>query len=243
MAAVNFTLTDQQTEDAIKELVHKYPKIERLAVDPPIANQNIGLFSFKLLPKPVNGVYGFLKFRGAFNTEDDYLKHCRYIIRTIDSKHAIWPYEQGQWMPITTNEEFCKEVLSVTEKDEITDIFNEKEKDEKQKERKKVKEIEQRTKKLIEESQRKELDKASLDYYAQQIMKRQQIEGWLEQLRQRKRDLLKGLHVTQEEIERLDKEMPEFKDKVAEKIKQIKAEIGLDDDAPLDRPSISTSLV
>ena len=38
----NNQLTDEQVNAATKELIVKFPKIERLPVDPPVAGQNYG---------------------------------------------------------------------------------------------------------------------------------------------------------------------------------------------------------
>jgi hypothetical protein len=232
-------LTPSEVESAMKELIVRFPKLERLPVDPPIASQQFGLFSFKLLPKPVNGVYGFLKFRGAFANENEWETHAKNIIRSVDSKHHIWPYQQGRWMPITTNEEFAKETLEVGEKDELVNIFNQNEKDDSRKQAQKVREIRSREQKLLEETRRKELDKNTLDYYAQQVMKVEQLTSWLEQVRKRKRDMLKALMAGREEMVRIETANPDFKNQVQDKIREIKEEIGLDANAPLDRPSIS----
>ena len=232
-------LNDEQTEAAFKELVVKFPRVERLPVDPPIAGQNTGLFSFKLLPKPVNGVYGFLKFRGAFANDAEYEAHAKNIIRTIDSKHHLWPYPQGRWLPITTNEDFVKDVLEVSQQEELANIYNQRETEEQKKKAQQVREIKSRERKLMEEIQRTEPDKASLDYYAQQVMKVQQLESWLEMMRTRKRQMIKALRAGQEEIDRVEKESPEYKDQVDEKIKSIKESAGIDAEAPIDRPSFA----
>jgi len=236
----NLQLTDEQVAHAFKELVVKFPKVERLPIDPPIAGQQYGLFSFKMLPKPVNGVFGFLKFRGSFANDAEWEAHAKTIIRSVDSKHHIWPYQQGRWMPITTNDDFVKEALEVGENDQFVNIFNQKETDEQKQSAKRVRDIKSREQKLIEESRRKELDKTTLEYYAQQVMKKQQLESWLEMMRKRKRDMLKALGNAKEEMTRIEALYPEYTEQVDNKIKEIKAEIGLDEDAPLDRPSIST---
>ncbi len=237
--ADNNQLTDSQTQAATKELVVRFPKIERLPMDPPIAGQNVGLFSFKLLPKPVNGIYGFLKFRGAFASAPEWEAHAKNIIRTIDSKHHIWPYQQGRWMPITTNEEFAQETLEVSQQEELANIYNQRDTDEQQKQAQRVREIKSRERKLMEEARRKEPDKSSLDYYAQQVMKIQQLESWLEEMRKRKRDMLKALFSGRDEIQRVNESNPEYKDQVDEKIRCIKEEIGLEADTPIDRPSFT----
>lgn len=235
-------LTDEETKAAVKELIIRFPRVERLPVDPPLAGQQYGLFSFKLLPKPLNGVYGFLKFRGAFATQHDFEAHASNIIRTVDSKHHIWPYEQGRWMPITTNEDFVKDTLEISQQEELGNIFHQRETEEQKMQAQKVREIKSREKKLMDEVKRREPDKSSLDYYAQQVMKVQQLESWLDMMRKRKRDMIKALKAGREEIARVETDHPEYKSQIDDKIRQIKEEVGLDADAPLDRPSFSKAL-
>lgn len=232
-------LTDEQAEQAFKELVVKFPRIERMPVDPPLAGQNFGLFSFKFLPKPVNGVYGFLKFRGAFASQGEWEAHAKNIIRTVDSKHHIWPYQQGRWMPITTNEEFAQETLEVSQQEEIVNIYNQRETEDQKREAQRVREVKSRERQLMQEARKKELDKTTLDYYAQQVMKVQQLESWLEQMRKRKRDMLKALQAGREEMLRVEETHPEYREQVDDKIIEIKEGIGLDADAPIDAPSFS----
>lgn len=232
-------MSDAQVKSAVDELVVKFPKVEKLPVDPPIAGQNTALFSFKLLPQPVNGVYGFLKFRGAFTTQAEWEAHATNIIRTVDSKHHIYPYQQGRWMPITVNDDFVQEALEVSQNDTIVNIFNEKEKQEADKAKQNVKDIKARERKLMEQMKDQTPDTDSLDHYAQQVMKIQQLESWLEQMRIRKREMLKALQNGKEEMLRVQQLHPEYVDQVDGKIRAIKEEIGLEPDAPLDRPSFS----
>ena len=145
-------------------------------------------------------------------------------------------------MPITTNEDFCqKKDLEVSQQEEIKNIFKEQDSNETILQRTKVKDIKKREQKLLDMHKDNKFDDESLDYYAQQVMKIEQLEGWLEQIRSRKRDMLNALKNGIEEIKRLDSKNPELKTLVDEKIKDIKSEIGLDADTPIDRPSITRS--
>lgn len=222
------TMTPEQVDQLKKENVIKVDRIERLPIDPPIAGQNYGAFSFKLFPKPVNDVYGFLKFRGAFNTIDDFDNHAKMIIQTVDSKHKIIPFHQGHWLPITTNPKFFAEEMEVSDKDKLSDIYREKDNTETKKEKQKVKEIEERRKALVEESKREKADTDSLRYYAEKVMQLENINDWLSNLRKRKRDLINGLSNAKNEIARLDETHPDYQEQVQDEIKRIKEEIGLE---------------
>lgn len=234
-------LTNEQLDAAKEQLVVKFPRVERLPVDPPIAGQNVGAFSFKLLPKPVNGVYGFLKFRGAFSSMPEFEAHAQNIIRNVDSKHTIWPYSQGRWMPITTNEDFVQETLEVGKNGELESIFNDRETDEQKQAAANVKEIKSRERKLMEQVRNTKHDDDSIEYYAQKVMQMQQLESWLEMMRKRKRDFLKSLKSAREDISRLESLHPDYLEQVDDVICKIKEDIGLDPNAPLDRPSLSVA--
>lgn len=220
-------LTDEQLEHAKKELIVKFPKVERLPNDPPIANQAWSLFSFKFLPKPVNGVYGFIKARGSFASESDWERHATNIIQTCDSKHRIWPFPTGEWLPITTNEDFAGEVLEVGQQDDLKRIYNNQESNEHKEAKQTVRDIKNREQMLRDDTGDRLTDKTTLSHYAQQVMKTQQLETWLEEMRKRKRQMIKALNEGQKEIEELDITHPEYREQVDDKIKEIKDEVGL----------------
>lgn len=233
-------LSDDQMSSAFNDLVINYPKVERVPVDPPIGGQQYGLLSLKALPKSINGIHAFFKFRGSFSSLPECEKYAQHIIRSIDSKHKLIPFKIGTWLPLTTNEEFFQEKdLEVSQQEELTKIFKDEETSQTKLEKQKVKDIKKREQKLLDMHKENKFDDCSLDYYTQQVMKIQQLEGWLEQIRSRKRDMLNALQNGQKELDRLNDLKPEYKNLVNDKIKEIKAEIGLDEDSPLDRPSIS----
>lgn len=224
-----FTLTDDQVEAAMKQNVVKFPAIEQLECDPPIPRQETALFSFKFLPKPVNGIYGFLKPRGSFATEAEWMRHASNLIKTVDSKNKIWPFPVGQWFPMTNNEEYAKETLEIKQQEEIADVFSQKETDETKQAKERVKNIKKREAKLIEESRRGTPDTDSLEYYAQRIMHQQHTEQWLEGIRKKKRDLLKSLKKCQEDIDDVRARHPEHTDELVEaEIARMREEIGLE---------------
>jgi hypothetical protein len=224
-------LSDRQLEAAKQELIVKFPRVERLPKDPELSRQNWALFSFKFLPKPVNGVYGFLKPRGVFEHEDGrsgWEAHAENIIRSVDSKHRIWPYRVGEWMPITVNEDFAVETLEVGQQDELKKIYNQQESNEQKDAKQNVREIKDREKKLREDTGNRETDRTTLDYYAQKIMMLEQLETWLDEMRKRKRQMIKALKDGETEIKELEEANPQYRDQVADKIREIREEIGLE---------------
>ena len=91
-------LTREQTIEAAKELnitsfVEKFPRIDRTYADPPVNLQNYGLISFipaKGSTPNEDGIYGFAKLRGNFNSEMESSQRAETIIKTVDSFHKIY---------------------------------------------------------------------------------------------------------------------------------------------------------
>ena len=91
-------LTETQVDNALKTLnsstfVEKFPKIERRYADPPVELQRYGLISFvpaKGATPNKNGIYGFAKLRGNFNTSTECNERAEYLIRNVDSYHQIY---------------------------------------------------------------------------------------------------------------------------------------------------------
>ena len=234
-------LTEEQTNAAHKDLAAtvRYPKIARVGGLPPVARQQVGAVSFRLLPKPVNGVYGMFRVGQNSASMAEFDEYAKNVIRSFDSKHFIVPVDVGAWYPITINDEFMGETLEVGETDDLNNIFHQKESEEERKAKRSVREAKKREQQLMNQIQEQKLDEDSIDYYAQQVMKKMSLESWLEQTRKRKRDMSKALTICNEGIAKLEAEHPEYLDQVDEKIKQIKADIGIGKDAPLGEISVT----
>ena len=91
-------LTNEQAVDAMKELyitsfVEKFPKIDRTYADPSISMQNYSLFSFipaKGASPNEQGIFGFAKIRGTYQSEMEASQRAEYLIRNVDSYHKIF---------------------------------------------------------------------------------------------------------------------------------------------------------
>ena len=91
-------LSEEEMVDAMIALndttfVGKFAKVDRVYSDPAIPMQNISLFSFtpaKGATPNSNGVFGFGKIRGTYNTPQEAEERAEYIIRsTINEQTNI----------------------------------------------------------------------------------------------------------------------------------------------------------
>lgn len=109
---------DNVGKAAVEGQTFEYPKISRGRSDPPIEGQKIGNISFMLFKEPKTlstgkKVYGFFNLRGNFSDEDACKKQATKIIREHDSRHQIRFAPVGNWLPITDEEAFCKDIEDV----------------------------------------------------------------------------------------------------------------------------------
>lgn len=101
-------LTDSQTSNGMIELVNvvkDLPKLNRRYKDPPIHGQTFGLVSF--IPAEgakanEKGFYGYVKFRGNYDSIPDCQNKCDYIIRNVDSTNHIHICRVGLPVPLVT---------------------------------------------------------------------------------------------------------------------------------------------
>jgi hypothetical protein len=92
------TLSESELGQAMSELnvrdhVSKFARFDRLYADPTIPNQNICLHSFvpaKGASPDQDGVYGMIKIRGVFATEDEANQRAEFLIKNNDSYHKIY---------------------------------------------------------------------------------------------------------------------------------------------------------
>lgn len=112
---------DDVGQAAVNGQTTQYPMVVRDMRDPSIHGQNFGNLSFMLFdtPKTINSkpVYGFIKLRGNFDTQQTAYKDGCRIVREVDSKYMIRTAPVGVWVPITEADECVNEKYDVREDD------------------------------------------------------------------------------------------------------------------------------
>jgi len=156
-------LTDAEVICAVNELsktayIKKFPKVDRNYADPPIALQQVGLFSF--IPakgaKPNDkGMYGFAKLRGNFATEMEAEQKAEQLIRESDSVHTIFHTYVGRPFPVTLSENYAEETSEVDIRRDTIEAVSNTIKEKKADEKRKAQEIQEREQELLDDTSSK----------------------------------------------------------------------------------------
>jgi len=226
-------LTNDEAVEALKELnitsfVEKFPKIDRTFADPSISMQNYSLFSFipaKGASPNEQGIFGFAKIRGTYQSELEASQRAEYLIRNVDSYHKIFTVYTGRPFPLTESSDYSSEVSEIDIKKDMAKNISHSIKDKKEEELKEIREIQQREKNLIEESKREEVD--PYDEYITQRVKSAQLQfTYLEH--QKKMAEVKGIILkTRQVIAEMDETHPTFKESYYEKYMQARKDAGI----------------
>jgi hypothetical protein len=229
-------LSNEQTVEALKDLnitsfVEKFPKVDRTFADPSISMQNYSLFSFipaKGASPNEQGIFGFAKIRGTYQSELEASQRAEYLIRNVDSYHKIYTVYTGRPFPLTESSDYSSEVSEVDIKKDMAKNISHSIKDKKEEELREIREIQQREKNLIEESKRDEVD--PYDEYITQRVKCAQLQfTYLEH--QKKMAEVKGIILkTRQVITEMDETHPTFRDSYYEKYMQARKDAGIKED-------------
>jgi hypothetical protein len=234
-------LSEEETKEGMKclnnvDFIKKFPRYDRTYADPNILNQTIGLISFtpaKGAKPNENGVYGFAKLRGNYETETEANQRAEYLIRNVDSYHQIYHTYVGRPFPITSSSKYSAEVSEIDIKKEIKDTVSHDVKMKRIEEKKTINEIKEREQKLISDSELAKNDKLiedPFDVYITLKVKKAQL-TWTYNEHQKKIDEIKKILVkTRRDIDKLDLENTCFKDEYFEKYTDARKSAGLKED-------------
>ena len=229
-------LSNEETVEAMKELnitsfVDKFPKVDRTFADPPVNMQNYGLFSFipaKGSSPNENGVYGYAKIRGSYQSELEASQRAEYLIRNVDSYHKIYHTYIGRPFPLTESSSYSADVSEVDIKKDMSKNISHSIKDKKEDELKEIREIQQREKNLIEESKREEVDPYD-EYITQRVKKAQLVFTYLEH-QKKMEEVMEIIIKTRKIITEMDETHPTFNESYYEKYMQARKDAGITED-------------
>lgn len=231
------SLTDEEFEHANKEMNDKsflkFPKVDRKYRDPLYRDQKYSLHSFlpaKGATPDENGMYGVIKFRGVFATEDEANDRSKYLIKNVDSYNPIITGYVGLPMPLVDDHrKFCSETDEVDLKKQNTENIMDEDLKEKRKEDKKIiKEIKEKEQKLLDDvKEDKEVDPE--EEYTMLRVKRSQLIFTYNQSLKKMKQMVTSLEKTEEEIKRMDAEDESYKNDYMERYLSARNEVGLDE--------------
>ena len=231
------SLTNDEVSNAMDELNNKtfttkFPRIERVYADPPIAMQNIALFSFTPAKGSVpndSGVYGFGKIRGVFNTPLEADERAEFLIRNADSYHQIFHTYTGRPFPLTTSSQYSAETSEIDIRKEMTKSISNNVKTKKAEEEQVTREIQEREENLIKES---EMDPEDVDPYEEYItlnVKKAQLSWTYLEHFKKIEEIQNIIQKTRISISNLDAKDPEFAKKYYKKYMDARKVSGFED--------------
>jgi hypothetical protein len=231
-------LSENEVNLAMSELnntayTERFPRVDRTYADPPPPMQTIGLISFtpaKGATPNENGVFGFAKLRGNYNTAQEADQRAEFLIRNVDSYHQIYHTYVGRPFPITASSKYSAETSEIDIRKEATQAISKNIKDKKVEEQKDVDDIKKREEALLEET--KNIEENGLDpfdeYITLRVKKAQLL--WTYQEHIKKLEEVRSIILkTRDSISEMDEKYDDFKDKYFDKYKKAREDAGIKD--------------
>ena len=224
-------LTEEHIELAMTELnkrdmLIKFPRVDKFYADPVYNNQVYCLHSFvpsRGATPDSKGVYGMMKCRGTFSSQQEANDRAESIIRNVDSFHSIYHSYVGRPFPLSRNPDYVKEVSEIDIRKDIVDTISADINKVKNDERKQIDEIKERERKLIDDTSNPD----PYDKYTTLRVKKAQV-SWsyletVKRLDEMKATILK----TREEISEMDVENEDYKQQYLDRYYSARKEAGL----------------
>lgn len=227
------SLTEPEVREAVKELhvttfTDKFPKFEKFYADPAMANQTYALVSF--MPSQgatpdKDGVYGMLKVRGTYASEDEAMLRAEWLIRNADSYHAIYNTYVGRPFPLSNGKKYITDTTEVEIKKKVveeTSVDVRKKRDE---ERQAMKEIQEREKELLADVEKKEAD--PYDVYTELMVKKAQLSWTYHQTLGKMEEMKKNIIKAREEIVKMKAENDDYHRQYMDRYMEARQKAGL----------------
>jgi hypothetical protein len=212
--------------------VDKFPRVERQFADPPIPLQTYGLISFvpsKGASPDKDGVYGFMKMRGNYATQQESNDRAEYLIRNVDSYHQIFHGYVGRPFPITIDPKYCAKTEEINIRQKATETISEDVKAKRDKEKEDITAIKQREKALMEQTKENFQVDPYEEYTVLRVKKAQLVwtyDKTLKQLEEMKRNIIS----TRDKIAEHEKTNPNFGKEYFDRYMQARRDAGIPDE-------------
>ena len=234
---LNQTFSEDEVE-LLKDKLNKDVRdlqVDRYYADPNQHGQNICLVSF--IPSTgatpdKDNIYGMMKVRGVYATEEEANERADFIIRNVDSYHEIFHCKVGRPFPITNDNEFASTVHKIDIRKKTTELISKDILNKKKEEREEMMEIQDREKNLLEES-KKAQEGGKMDEFDEYItmnVKRAQLLWTYKETKEKLKQMKKSYLSSIERIKELDEGHPNFKDEYKEKYMSARRDAGIPDE-------------
>jgi len=205
---------------------------ERYISDPPLSQQNYCLHSFvpcKGAKPDKDGVYGWIKCRGTFNTQNEMNEQSEVIVRNVDSFHHIFHSKVGQPFPFTLDPRYVEDTVEIDVKKKMKKDISNSVKSIRDEEKKTLNQLKEGEEKLLEDvSEDKVVDE--LDTYITNRVKRATLIFTLVKTREKMNTMIKNLKNVEAIINKADADNSTFKDGCMKRYSEAQKRAGINVD-------------
>jgi hypothetical protein len=212
-----------------------FTQVDRYYADPPLMNQKIVLVSF--IPSSgatpdKDNIYGMMKVRGVFGSEEEANERAEYIIRNVDSYHEVYHAFVGRPFPVTNADGYAGSVKTIDIRKKTTELISEDILSRKRQEKMEMEDIQDREKKLLEESNRAKegLPIDPFDEYITENVKRAQLVWTFHETKKKILQMKDSFKTSTERIQVLDTDHPDFIQSYRAKYMEARKASGIPDD-------------
>lgn len=229
------TLTEEDVKQAMAEqnvnvFTRRFPKVEKFYADPVIHGQVYSLVSFvpsRGATPDKDGVFGMLKVRGAFATEDEAMLRAEYLVRNVDSYHSIYHTYVGRPFPLAATNKYISDTVEIDIKKKVTEETSAQIRQKRDAERQTIKEIEEKEQELLSDVAKKPEDIDPIDTYTELRVKKAQL-SWtyletLKKMNEMKANIIKA----RQELVQMDADHPECRAEYMTRYKDARKKSGL----------------
>jgi len=227
-------LSTEDTERAYKECFVSSLldiSVDRKFADPLIPGQVYSLHSFvpsRGATPDEDGIYGMIKIRGTFGSEEEANERAEELIRNHDSYHKIFHGWVGKPLPLTVKSDWSGNVEEIDIKQKISKIVRDDIKDKRNIEKAQVKEIRDRERNLKEAVEQEATDPYE-KYTCLRVKKAQVIWGYLEH-RKKLGEMIDIFEKTLAEVKEMDDEDDDYAKRYLGRYIEARDKAGIPDD-------------
>ncbi len=230
------SLSEEEVKNAMNDLyindfTKRFPRVEKLFADPSIPSQTYGLISFvpsRGATPDKDGVFGMVKIRGCFATEQESMMKAEDLIRNVDSYHSIYNTYVGRPFPLSVSKKYVTDTTEIDLKKKVTEETSAEVKKKRDEERKVMKEIEEREKELIADVEKKEDD--PYDVYTELMVKKAQLSWTYHQTLKKMEEMKNSIIKAREDIAKMHEENPDYHNQYMDKYMAARKKAGLPSD-------------
>lgn len=229
------TLTEEDVKQAmaqnnVTEFTRRFPKVEKFYADPIVHGQVYSLVSFvpsRGATPDKDGVFGMLKVRGTFATEDEAMLRAEYLVRNVDSYHSIYHTYVGRPFPLAATNKYISETVEIDIKKKVTEETSAQIRQKRDAERQTIKEIEEKEKELLSDVAKKQEDIDPVDTYTELRVKKAQLSWTYLETLKKMNEMKENIIRAREELVKMDADHPECREEYMTRYKDARKKSGL----------------